>query len=100
MKEIQKHIAPLLEEIGFSINPSNGSYQLYRYDDMLVKKMELFQYIKDTNGVYNLILQKTNFVPIRIEIKEGNEKLFYDFISNHFDKKYVRELKLKILKIK
>lgn len=93
-------ILPLLLEIGFTTNEDplfTTCYYLSRpfinaFSDM---DEELFMYIKETNGVYNLILERTNFVPIRVEVKEENEKLVYDFISNHFGKEYVRDFKLK-----
>ena len=92
------NILPLLLDIGFKLNPlSKENYYLSREleNTYLHHSEELFQYCKDNNGVYNLILQRTNFVPIRIEVKKGNEKLVYDFISNHFGKEWIRDFKLK-----
>ena len=85
------NIIPLLLEIGFIKWGEN--YQLAR--KYSTEDIELFIYGIDNSGVYNLILERTNFVPIRVEVKEENEKLVYDFISNYFGKEYVRDFKLK-----
>lgn len=93
------NILPLLLEIGFTTNKDTLFTNCYYLERSFINAVgnidELFMYLKDTNGVYNLVLEKTNFVPIRIEVKEENEKLVYDFISNHFGKEYVRDFKLK-----
>jgi hypothetical protein len=87
-------ILPLLLEIGFiRWENSEKTYKFVRSSD--ITNMELFNYCIDTNGVYSLILQRTNFVPIRVEVTEENEKLVYDFISNHFGKECIRDFKLK-----
>lgn len=89
-------IIDLLIEIGFTKRPNSHSYQLdRRYENAWGEyDTELFHYGPDTNGTYELILQRTNFVPIRLEVKEENEELVYNFISNHFGKEYVRNFKL------
>ena len=92
------NILPLLLDIGFTKNHELGrNYHLmrpyvnaYGEDDN-----ELFDYSICTDGSYSLTLQRTNFVPIRVEVTEENEKLVYDFISNHFGKEWVRDFKLK-----
>lgn len=91
------NILPLLLDIGFKKDKGSNCYYfggpfINAFGDM---DEELFMYLPDTNGVYNLVLERTNFVPIRVEVKEENEKLVYDFISNHFGKEYVRDFKLK-----
>ena len=91
------NILPLLLDIGFTKPHQNSiNYYLSRQleNTYLHHCEELFQYSIDSNGVYSLILQRTNFVPIRIEVTEENEKLVYDFISNHFGKECVRDFKL------
>jgi hypothetical protein len=97
------NILPLLLDIGFTKNHEDSiNYYLarslentYLPPTFTIMEEELFEYCIDTNGVYNLILQRTNFVSIRVEVKEENEKLVYDFISNHFGKEWVRDFKLK-----
>lgn len=92
------NILPLLLDIGFTKNHEDSiNYFLTRPIKSLYlhHDEELFEYCIDSNGVYNLILQRTNFVPIRIEVTEENEKLVYDFISIHFGKEWVRDFKLK-----
>jgi hypothetical protein len=91
------YIKDLILEIGFTTLPkSPHSYELSRnYTNFYSEdNTELFSYGPDTNGVYNLILQRTNFVPIRVEVIDENEQLVYDFISNHFGIEYVRNFKL------
>lgn len=85
-------IKDLLIEIGF-IRLTNSKYT-YELARPYGESIELFYYGPNTNGIYELTLQRTNFVPIRLEVKEENEQLVYDFISNHFGKEYVRNFKL------
>lgn len=92
------NILPLLLDIGFTKYHEDGNnlYLMRPYVNAFGEDdNELFDYSRCTDGSYSLTLQRTNFVPIRIEIKEENEKLVYDFISNHFGKEYVRDFKLK-----
>ena len=86
-------IRDLLIEIGFTKLPNCDVYRLttaYKND----YGFDRFTYIRDNNGIYNLITEKPNFVSMRLEVKEENEQLVYDFISNHFGKEYVRNFKL------
>ena len=101
-------ILPILLDIGFVLNDMDrldknvqrigflGDQNYYRYykyyDDGQLKFM--YYYAKDTNGIPNIAKQGTNYVPIRIEIKEENEEIIYAFLSTEFGKDYIRDYKI------
>ncbi len=92
-------ILPILIDIGFKPTTSNNGFIFEKYYDSGIIRI-FYTYMKDTNGLYNLIKQADNFVPIRFEVKEKNKKLIYDFISTEFGKEYIRDYKLnEIIKI-
>lgn len=87
-------ILPILLDIGFKPTTINNGFIFEKYYDSGIIKT-FYTYMKDTKGLYNIIKQADNFVPIRFEVIEKNKKLIYDFISNEFGKEYIREYKLK-----
>lgn len=87
-------ILPILLDIGFKPTTIKNGFIFEKYYDSGIIKI-FYSYVKDTNGLYNIIKQGDNMIPIRFEVIEKNKKPIYDFISNEFGKEYIREYKLK-----